>query len=492
MEIREIAGILPFLCAVTGGLFVILLDSFAHPETPRKFLGAFSLVFLGAMFMSCFWNMGTGPYPAFSELITVDDFSRFLSAIFAVSAALAALIAMGRLPDEGAAKGEFYSLLLFAAGGASLLTQATDMVSLFIGIECMSIPAYIMAAAMRRNPSSAEAGFKYFVLGAFSSGFLVYGIALLYGAAGGTGFADIASVVASGQWSGQWSGMLLIVGTVFVITGLSFKIAAVPFHMWAPDVYQGSPTPATSFFATAVKAAAFAAMLRLLYMAVPGLKSNLGVLENLGWHDLVWVLAVLTMTIANIVALVQTDAKRILAYSSIAHAGYLLIGLISGTDGAAAIMFYLVIYTFMTAGAFALIAFFEHSGGGTSLKEYAGLGRRYPLAAVALSIFLFSLAGIPPTAGFMGKFYIFKAAIGSDLIVLTVIAVLNSMVSAFYYLKIIVAMYMSEDSAKSAPELSKSMAIGVAVAICLLFVFVLGVYPGLLLDAAKASVLPLF
>jgi NADH-quinone oxidoreductase subunit N len=480
----DLMAILPFMVAVAGGLAVILVDLLMRPAASRKALGVVSLLFLAGMILACLVDVGEPPQPAFSNLVVADDFSRFLGIIFAVAAGLSGLMAIGRLPDQGAARGEFYALLLFATGGAFLLSQATDLISMFIGLECLSIPAYILAASLRRDPRSAEAGFKYFILGAFATGFLVYGIALLYGAAGSTQLSEIARLVASQPWT---SNLMLVAGALLVLIGLCFKIAAVPFHMWAPDVYQGSPTPATAFFATAVKAAAFAALLRILFLALPDMQGGAA-----GWAGLLGMLAILTMTVANLIALVQTDVKRLLAYSSIAHAGYLLIGLMCNQEGAAAILFYLAAYTFMTVGAFALVAYFEHKSGGTSLNEYVGLGRRHPIAAVALCIFLFSLAGIPPTAGFFGKFYLFRAAVNEGFIVLVVIAVINSMVSAYYYLRVMVAMYMEEETQTKPHAVKASFAIALAVGICILFVLLMGVYPTPYLDAARSSVLSLF
>jgi NADH-quinone oxidoreductase subunit N len=484
---NDILAIMPFILATLGGLVVILLDVTVKPQSPRRFLGGVCLVFLAAMLVTSFSSLGNPAYSAFYGLISADDFGHYLGVLFAIAGSLAVLIAMGRLPEKGAARGEFYALLLFATGGANLLAQATDLVTLFIGLETLSIPAYILAATMRRDPRSAEAGFKYFILGAFSTGFLIYGIALLYGAAGSTQFADIAHLASSQPWN---SNPLLVIGAVLILVGLSFKIAAVPFHMWAPDVYQGSPTPATAFFATAVKAAAFAALLRILYTAIPAMKSD-GTAEQAGWFMIFQVMAILTMVVANLIALVQTDVKRLLAYSSVAHAGYLIMGLLADSAGAAAIMFYLAAYTFMTVGAFALVAFFEHKDGGTTLKEYAGLGRRHPVAAVALAVFLFSLAGIPPTAGFFGKFYLFRAALENGLVGLTIVAVMASLVSAYYYLRVIVAMFMDEK--ETSRHISKpAWAISLVVGICLLLILAMGVYPSPYLDAAKASIAGLF
>jgi len=482
----DLIAILPFIFAASGGLLVVLLDSFTHPESPRRFLGGFSLVFLGAMGLSA-WLGDGAPQLAFSGLVVADDFSRFLTILFALAAGLGALIAMGRLPEEGAARGEFYALLLFSAGGASLLAQAADLITLFLGLEMVSIPAYAMAASIRRDSRSAEAGFKYFVLGAFATGFLIFGIALLYGAAGGTSLAKIAAA-ASGVWT---DSPRLVFGALFLLVGLVFKIAAVPFHMWAPDVYCGSPTPATAYFAAGIKAAGFAALLRVLFVALPELKVGPGALERAGWHYVIMGLAYATMFVPTLVALVQKDVKRILAYSSVAHAGYLLIGLLAGKEGSAAILFYLTVYTFMTVGAFAIVAYFEHRDGGTNLADYSGLGKRHPYAAAAMAVFLFSLAGIPPMGGFLAKFYLFRAALANDLKWLTILGVMASLISAYYYLRVTVAMYMEQEQpAEDTPAVRPSAAVITVVAICLALVLVLGVYPVPVLAAAQAAALP--
>jgi len=484
-QTEDLLAIVPFIVAIVGGLSVVLLDSFASSKAPRGFLGWFALVFFAGMLVAQLVGLGQGPQTAFFGTVIADDFSRFVGAVLVVAAALSTLIAVGRLPQVEGAGGEFYALMLFATGGACLLVQAVDLVVLFIGLECLSIPAYILAASLRRDPRSVEAGFKYFILGAFSTGFLVFGMALLYGAAGDTGFAAIASAAGSGPWI---ENVYLVIGALLVLTGLCFKIAAVPFHMWAPDVYQGSPTAATAYFATVVKAAAFAALLRVLFVALPEMRVGIEGFEGAGWLSLMKVVAVLTMTTANLVALVQTNVKRILAYSSIAHAGYLVIGLLTEADGAAAILFYLAAYSFMTTGAFALVAYFERDDRGASLDDYAGLGRRHPVAAAALSVFLFSLAGIPPTAGFFAKFFLFKVAVEYDMTPLVVIAVLNSLVSAFYYLRIMVALYMKEGREESTPAVKPAIAIAFAVAICLVFVLMMGIFPTPYIDLALASV----
>jgi NADH-quinone oxidoreductase subunit N len=452
---RDLMAILPFLVAVTGGLIVIVVDLLMRPKASRQALGILSVLFLVLMILACLLDVGKQPEMAFSNLVVADDFSRFLGVIFAVAAALSGLVAIGRLPERGAARGEFYALLLFATGGACLLTQATDLISMLIGLECLSIPAYILAASLRRDPRSAEAGFKYFILGAFATGFLVYGIALLYGAAGSTQLAEIARLCATQPWT---ENLLLVAGALLVLVGLLFKIAAVPFHMWAPDVYQGSPTPATAFFATAVKAAAFAALLRVLFMALPDMRTGPAGYEDAGWASLLTAIAILTMTVAILIALVQNDVKRLLAYSSIAHAGYMLMAVaiiaMPGSPGAvasvSAVLVYVLIYLFMNLGAFGVTALVSWQTGNDNLDSFNGLFRRAPLLAVAMLFCLMSLGGLPPFAGFIGKWWILWALAEEGgpaglYWIMIFVAVLNTLISLYYYLRVVVRMALVDD-----------------------------------------------
>jgi NADH-quinone oxidoreductase subunit N len=483
---NDLLAIAPFVCAVAGAVVIALLDAISPPQGSRRFLGSVALVFLGLMALAAFSDFGRGPWGAFYGMVVADGVGRLFTVIFVSAAALAVLAAMGRL-DDGAdgnsIRGEFYALLLISTGGATLLGQAADLVVLFLALETLSIPAYVLAAGRRSDALSAEAGMKYFILGAVASGLLLYGIALLYGASGSTSFSQLARAVQERSWS---ENFLFIAGAVLVVAGLLFKLAAAPLHMWAPDVYQGSPTPATVFFSTGIKAAAFLALLRVLFQALEQLRVGEAGLEQAGWFTWLQGFAIATMTVANITALVQKDVKRLLAYSSVAHAGYLLVGLLCRHDGAAALAFYLLAYTFMTGGAFLLVAWLESEKGGTSLESYRGLSARHPALAAIFSVFLFSLAGIPPTAGFFSKFYLFRAAVGEGLVELTVIAVLNSLVSAYYYLRVMVAMYMEpcNETAEPAPF---STHLAVAVAFCLVLVLLLGIVPAPALHLVERS-----
>ena len=477
-SLNDLLAILPFLCCACGALIVILCDALTPPRFSRTFLGGVALVALLLTAISAFNQTGMAAYSAFSNLVAADGVAGYLGLIIALATALAVMATMAK-PREGAIRGEFYALLLIAAAGALLTVQATDFVALFIALECLSIPAYVLAAALRRDARSLEAGLKYFILGAFSTGCLVYGIALVYGACGSTHFADIAQALATGRVLP--SNLLLLSGTAFLIVGLGFKAALVPFHMWAPDVYQGAPTPATTFFATTVKCAAFGALARVFLMALPALGPLAG-----GHLFAMQVLAVATMTIANLTALAQDDVKRMLAYSSIAHTGYLLLGILAGSDGGAALMFYLGAYSFMTAGAFMLVAYFEHDGGGTRYADYAGIAHRSKVTAALMALFMFSLAGIPPTAGFFAKFYLFAAVVGHGMIPLAVIAVINSLVSAAYYLRLIVVMYMTpRETATEGAMPVRPFFLLLAVGACALVVLFLGVCPAPYIAAAR-------
>jgi NADH-quinone oxidoreductase subunit N len=385
---------------------------------------------------------------------------------------------------------EVFPLTLFAVGGMMIFPAASDLLTLFVALEVFSLPLYLLCAlARRRRLLSQEAAVKYFLLGAFSSAFLLFGIALLYGYAGTVSFGGIADVVsgtapmnpALEQTSGN--DALLLIGGAMVLMGLLFKVGAVPFHAWTPDVYQGAPTPVTGFMAAATKVAAFGALLRLLYVALPGLRWD--------WRPVMWGVAILTMVIGAIVAVTQTDVKRLLAYSSIAHAGFLLAGVVAARpDGISSVLFYLAAYSFVTLGAFAVVTLVRDAGGeATHLSRWAGLGRRSPLVAAVFAVFLLAFAGIPLTSGFAGKFAVFKAAASGGATPLVIVGVLASAVAAFFYVRVIVLMFFSEPSpegptvAVPSPLTMTTIAFGVATTI------VLGIAPQYFLDLAdKASV----
>ncbi|MGW7517265.1 NADH-quinone oxidoreductase subunit NuoN [Streptomyces sp. NPDC054796] len=381
---------------------------------------------------------------------------------------------------------EVFPLLLFAVGGMLIFPAANDLLTLFIALEVFSLPLYLLCAvARRRRLLSQEAAVKYFLLGAFSSAFLLFGTALLYGYAGTVGYSGIARVVANAEQTtnaaladSTGNDALLLIGGAMVIMGLLFKVGAVPFHMWTPDVYQGAPTPVTGFMAAATKVAAFGALLRLLYVVLPGLRWD--------WRPVMWGVAILTMLAGAIVAITQTDIKRLLAYSSIAHAGFLLAGVIATSeDGVSSVLFYLAGYSFVTLGAFAVVTLVRDAGGeATHLSKWAGLGRRSPLLAAVFAVFLLAFAGIPLTSGFAGKFAVFKAAAEGGAGALVVVGVVSSAIAAFFYIRVIVLMFFSEPQADgpsvAVPSIMTTAAITVGVAVTV----VLGVAPQYFLDLA--------
>ncbi|WP_351226708.1 NADH-quinone oxidoreductase subunit NuoN [Streptomyces sp. NPDC002133] len=386
---------------------------------------------------------------------------------------------------------EVFPLALFAISGMLVFPAANDLLTLFIALEVFSLPLYLLCAlARRKRLMSQEAAVKYFLLGAFSSAFLLFGIALLYGYAGSVSYARIADVVDGSIQtidpalaSTMGNDALLLIGGALILMGLLFKVGAVPFHMWTPDVYQGAPTPVTGFMAAATKVAAFGALLRLLYVVLPGLRWD--------WQPVMWAVAIVTMLGGAIVAITQTDIKRLLAYSSIAHAGFILAGVIAVTpDGVSSVLFYLGAYSFVTIGAFAVVTLVRDAGGeATHLSKWAGLGRRSPLVAAVFAVFLLAFAGIPLTSGFSGKFAVFKAAAESGAGALVVVGVISSAIAAFFYIRVIVLMFFSEPKPEgptvAVPSLLTSTTIAVGVAVTL----VLGVAPQYFLDlAGQASV----
>jgi NADH-quinone oxidoreductase subunit N len=416
---------------------------------------------------------------AFSGMVALDNFALFFDLIIAFATALILLLSLDYVRRQGVERGEFYILVLLAAVGMMLMASAADLLMVFLGLEVMSISLYVLAGFLEGRPQAGEASMKYFLLGAFASGFFLYGIALVFGATGSTNLDRIAAVVSA---DGGREPMLLI-GFALLLVGFGFKISAVPFHMWASDVYEGAPTSVTAFIATGSKAAAFAALLRVLLSWTK---------VQPDWALLMWGLAVLSMTVGNVVAIAQQNVKRMLAYSSIAHVGYMLVGVVAGGPGGnGAVLFYMLVYTFTSVGAFGVLILLERNGHeATHVRDLAGLARSHPVLAAAMVVFLLSLIGIPPTAGFVGKFYLFGAAVREGWIWLAVIGVLNSAVAAYYYLRIIVAMYM-RDPEGSPTVLVPSFSGGLALAVALWGVVQLGVLPAPLLVLAQAAVVPL-
>jgi len=419
----------------------------------------------------------------YSGMVALDSLSTFFNVLFLASTGVVILLSHPFLKKEDVEHSEYYALLLFATAGMMILASGLDLITLFLGVEVMSISLYILAGYRRDSDASNEAAMKYFLLGAFSSAVLLYGIALTYGATGTTSLPRIADIL--GNTSNPIPEGLLYAGLALILVGLAFKVAAAPFHMWTPDVYEGAPTPVTAFMSAGPKAAAFAAVIRTFFIAFGPVHAE--------WDAALSVIAILTMTIGNVAAIAQTNVKRMLAYSSIAHTGYVLIGVVAGgLIGGTGAVFYLLAYVAMNLGAFAVIILLEHAGEkGDELKDYAGLGFRYPALGALLSLFMISLSGIPPTVGFVGKLYLFGAAVQSGHILLAVFGVLNSAISVFYYLRLMVLMYMREPQ-EALPRLRVPLALAFVLFVTAVATLVPGIWPSGMFEAARDGVRALF
>ncbi len=467
----------PLLIVTATSFACLLLDLVPSPRKVHLVaLGVLGLA--GAALASALlWG---GPAVSFQQMVVADDFALFFNGIFCLSTALVLLLSVGYARRQGIDVGEYYVLLLFAAVGMMLMASALDLLIVFLGLELMSLSLYVLAGFFRTRPTGNEAAMKYFLLGAFSSSFFLYGIALLYGATGTTNLARLAAALGT---SGAAREPLILAGFALLLVGFGFKTSAVPFHQWAPDVYEGAPTAVAALIATGSKAAAFAALLRVL-LALRAIQPD--------WALLLWLLAALTMTVGNVIALAQRNLKRMLAYSSVAHVGYMLVGLTAGAEaGGAAVLFYLVVYTVATVGAFGVILLLERKGAeAVDVEAYGGLSASHPVLALVLTVCLLSLIGLPPTAGFVGKFYLFSAAIREGFIGLAIIAVLNSVVAAYYYLRIIIYMYMREPE-KDGVRTVLTPAAGLALALAVWATFHLGLLPGTVLAFARRAIAPL-
>lgn len=426
--LSDLTVFLPGIIVGIAGLIVILIDAY---KNDHEGIFGLTVVSLLAAFVISIFDLFGSTGVAFSGMIVYGGTAAFGSAIVLMGSLFCVMISRDYLRAVEHNFGEVYGLILFATTGMLALAGANDLIMIFIGLETMSICLYVLAGIIKEEKIGAEAALKYFLLGAFSTGFLLYGMALLYGATGTTGLTAIADA-AEGN-------LLFIAGAGFLLVGFFFKISAVPFHMWTPDVYQGTPTTLTAYMATASKSATFVALILVLSRMLPA--------DIADWTQLISIISIITMILGNIIALVQDNVKRMLAYSSIAHAGYLLVGLAAGTpEGYSAVLYYLLAYTIMNIGAFGVVAYYEWQQGldFTDINNYAGLGFKRPAMGVMLSIFLFSLAGIPPFVGFVGKYQVFAAAINADMVGLAVVGVLASAASVYYYLRPMVYLYMRE------------------------------------------------
>jgi len=478
--VRSLYSVLPEMVVIATALFVLFLDV-VIPEENKRVLCGTSVIGVALAFLAA-WLMRQVRLEGFSGMIAHDGFGAYFDLVILAVAALALLMATGYSEWEGTHKGEFYALFLLSTSGMMFMAKATDLMAVFLGLETLSLPIYVLVGFHRHRMTAVEGAFKYFLLGAFASGFLLYGIALLYAATGTTKIQVLASLAYDGRIAG---GALFLGGVALVLVGFAFKVSLVPFHMWTPDAYEGAPTLVTAFMAAAVKAGAFAALIRVLLAVLPGTRAVLA--------HVLWVLAALTMTVANLSALAQDNVKRLLAYSSIAHAGYVLVGLVSGDLlGSQAALFYLLVYALMNLGAFGVVILVaRREDDGYHIDHLKGIGFRYPVLGGLLTLFLVSLGGIPPTAGFVGKFYLFSAAVKAGYVGLAVIGVLNSAISLYYYLRLVVYMYMLPAPAEVPPPRPPRLAFSLALCASAAGVLLLGILPRSFLDFAERSVMSL-
>ncbi len=466
--------ILPEIILTIFGTIVMMIDPLLDDHDDRKSLGIISAVgVLCAIGATVYQAQPRFHGDGFFNMVRVDAFSIFFDMIVLIVALAAILMSFEYLSVQHLKHGEYYGLILYGAVGMVLMSSAIELVLIFIALEISSIATYVLAGFRRKHAESTESSIKYFLLGSFATGFFLYGVALMFGATGSTQIDTIATALK------QNTPTLVYIAMALMFVGLGFKVAAAPFQTWTPDVYEGAPAPIVGLMSTGPKAAAFAVLLRVLFgTGAPG------------WFWFIWVAAALSMTIGNLGALVQANVKRLLAYSSIAHAGYLLVAFAAVKDmqnGISAAIFYAASYAAMNVGAFAVVSHFASSGEKyVQIDDYAGLGRRAPLLAAILTVFLLSLIGIPITGGFFAKFYVFSAALKSSLVWLTIIGVINSAIGAYYYLRVIVMMYMREPQS-DAPVPGIPFGLGASLAICLVFTIYLGVLPNRVLGYALQS-----
>jgi NADH-quinone oxidoreductase subunit N len=465
----------PEIAVLATGFIVLIVDLFLK-RARNTILTALS--FIGIMIaLGLTFNNYSFIGVSFQNIVINDPIGFYFKIIFCLGTLLTIFVSSSYVSREMKGPGEYYVLLFIATFGMMVMASSADLLTIFLGLEVMSIPLYVLAGIYRNRPRSREASMKYFLMGAFASGFLLYGIALIFGAYGTTNLAVIAERFSFG---GEYSGILTGAGITFLLIGLGFKVAIAPFHAWVPDVYEGSAAPVTAFMSAGPKAAGFAALFRIFTVFWPVVAEN--------FTTVLWILSVLTMTWGNIMAISQSNIKRMLAYSSIAHAGYVMIALtVGGKEGLAAGMFYLLAYTIINIGAFAVIVLFAgHRERLENTKDYAGFGLRYPFPAIALTVFMLALAGFPATAGFLGKYKIFLAAINSGFIWLAIIGIANSLISVWYYIGVVVTMYMRPEGEKSM-KLILSPSILVAILVSLFGTLQLGLYPSALLDLADIA-----
>jgi len=481
MTINDFFTILPVVALTLWACVLLLVDLYIPKE--RKGLTAL-LAALGLALTMGRVLMQTGSESSgFGGMIVQDGFSNFLSILFLLTGLLSVAVAYGYLSRMKIERSEYYVIMLFSIVGMLLMAQATDLIITFLALELLSIPLYVLAAFAFPRPESEEAGIKYFLLGSFATGFVVYGIALTFGATGTTALAGIVAAVTAG--TAQVS--LLLIGAALILVGFGFKVALVPFHMWTPDVYQGAPTPVTAFMAAGAKVAGFAALLRVFATAFPSLAVDL--------MPVLAVLSALSMIIGNVIAIAQTDIKRMLAYSSIAQAGYILMAFVPFADPAvrptsvSAGLFYLVAYTLTSFGSWGVVIAMEKAEGrGLAIADYAGLAKKKPLLAAAMTVFMLSLAGLPPTLGLVGKLYLFSAVLEGGIYWLALVGVLTSLISVYYYLRVVVTMYMKDGD----PQITREFWLELAIGACAVLTVLVSLVPRSLFDWASQALFKLF
>ncbi|MEP7234262.1 MAG: NADH-quinone oxidoreductase subunit N [Ignavibacteriota bacterium] len=476
MNQADIYAALPLIILSGTGLLILLWSAFASSASRIPFL--LTIAGAGAAAVFAGMNMGASHDAALGGLLFNNGYSNFFTILFCAAVILTVLLAERYLEEVQTLIGEFCALILFSSAGMVMMASGADLLVIFLGLETMSIAFYVLAGFFRSKTESNEAALKYFLLGAFATGFFLYGIALIYGSLGSMNLIKIASMTSPVPWSA-----MLVLGLVLLIVGFAFKVAAFPFHQWAPDVYEGSPTIVAGFMSTAGKAAAFSALI-VIFSSIP-VSVLSGNAEKI--QIIISVLAALSMLYGNIVALSQTKIKRMLAYSSTAHAGYLLLGVASlSLSGAAGVAIYAAVYLLMQIAAFGIVAMLEReTGSGLELTDFTGLAKKRPYAALLMAIIMLSLAGIPPFAGFFGKYYLFLAAINSGMTWLAIVGVISSIIASYFYLRVIVLMYFRDPVGSDDGAIAKESNISyIAIGLASVALIVLGLMPGLLTDAA--------
>jgi NADH-quinone oxidoreductase subunit N len=471
-------AIVPMACVTAAGIAAMVAESFRDPGERMPIAGLGAVGLLGAAFATVLlWNHNASSF----GVVAADNFGLFVTGTLVVIGLLSLAISGPTIERERLPGGEYYALMLFATAGMILMATATDLLVIFLALEVMSLAVYVLTGIRRDSPTSTEAAFKYFLLGAFASAFFLYGIAFTYGLTGSTRLDRIGTLMA--QVGTPTPMQYLALG--FLIVGFAFKVAAVPFHMWTPDAYEGAPPAVTAFRSTGVKAAAFAAFVRVFLSAFEPLRGS--------WSEVIWILAAATMIVGTVGGVTQSSVKRMLAYSSIGHGGYLLVALVSGNDyGKGAVLFYLLTYAITNIGAFGIIALLDNADRpNDQVKDYAGLWNDHPVLAGLMTVFLLSLGGFPPMAGFIAKWYVFSAAVKAGYTGLAIVGVLTSVVSVFFYLRIVVMMYMTPaDTPAQFPAVPKIA--GAALVVSAILIFYLGILPTRVLEWAAASISTIF